>query len=49
MPEKRATFTPLGHLRNLMHYPTIKTQVNTMMYDLLCNAGGSRPVKVRYE
>ena len=24
-------------------------QVNTMMYDLRCNAGGARPVKVRYE
>ena len=24
------------------------TQVNTMMYDLRCNAGGARPVKVRY-
>ena len=23
------------------------TQVNTMMYDLRCNAGGARPVKVR--
>ena len=24
------------------------TLVNTMMYDLRCNAGGARPVKVRY-
>ena len=24
------------------------TQVNTMMYDLRCNAGGARPVKIRY-
>ena len=24
------------------------THVNTMMYDLRCNAGGARPVKVRY-
>ena len=42
-------FTPPGHLRNLMHYPTINTQVNTMMYDLRCNAGGARPIKVRNE
>ena len=49
MPGKRATFTPPGHLRNLMHYPTINTQVNTMMYDLRCNAGGARPIKVRNE
>ena len=25
MPRKRATFTPPGHLRFLMHYPTIST------------------------
>ena len=24
------------------------TQVNTMTFDLRCNAGGARPVKVRY-
>ena len=48
MPGKRATFTPPVHLRNLMHYATINKQVNTMMYDLRCNAGGARPVKVRY-
>ena len=29
-----------------MHYDTINTQVNTVMYDLRCNAGGARPVKV---
>ena len=40
-------FTPPGLLRNLMHYLTINTQVNTMMYDLRCNAGGARPIKVR--
>ena len=49
MPGKSATFTPPGHLRNLMHYPTINTQVNTMMYDLRCNAGGARPINVRNE
>ena len=49
MPGKRATFTPPGHLRNLMHHPTINTQVNTMMYDLRCNAGGARPINVRNE
>ena len=43
------TFTPPGHLRNLMHYVTINTQVNTMMYDLRCNAGGALPIKVRNE
>ena len=48
MSGKRATFTPPGHLRNLFHYPTLNTQVNTMMYDLRCNAGWARPVKVRY-
>ena len=47
--ESMLTFTPPGHLRNLMHYPTLNTQVNTMMYDLSCNAGGARPVEVRYE
>ena len=49
MPGSVLTFTPTGHLRNLMHYPTINTQVNTMMYDLMCNAGGARPIKVRNE
>ena len=49
MPGKRATFTPQGHLRNLMHYATINTQVNTMMYDLRCNSGGALPIKVRNE
>ena len=49
MPGKRATFTPPGHPRNLMHYPTINTQVNTIMYDLRCNAGGARPINVRNE
>ena len=49
MPGKRATFTPPGHLCYLLHYPTINTQVNTMMYDLRCNAGGARPIKVRNE
>ena len=34
---------------NLMHYPTTKTQVNIMMYDLRCNAGGARPIKIRNE
>ena len=49
MPGKRATFTPPGHLCFLMHYPTIKTQVNRMMYDRRCNAGGARPIEVRNE
>ena len=48
LPESMVTFTPPGHLRNLFHYPTFNTQLNTMMYDLSCNAGGARPVKVRY-
>ena len=43
------TFTPPGQLRNLMHYVTINTQVNTMMYDLNCNAVGALPIKVRNE
>ena len=43
------TFTPPGQLRNLMHYVTINTQVNTMMYDLRCNAVGALPIKVRNE
>ena len=43
------TFTPPGHLRNLMHYFTTNTQVNTMMYDLRCNAVGALPIKVRNE
>ena len=47
--ESVLTFTPPGHLRNLMHYPTINTQVNTMMYDLRCNAGAARPIRVRNE
>ena len=47
--ESMLTFTPPGHLRNLFHYPTLNTQVNTMMYDLRCNAGGARPIKVRNE
>ena len=46
MPGKRATFTPPGHLCFLMHYPTINTHVNTMMYDLRCNSGGARPDKI---
>ena len=45
--ESVLTFTPPGHLRNLMHYPTIKSQINIMMYDLWCNAGGARPNKFR--
>ena len=49
MPGKHANLYTTGHLRNLFHYPTINTQVNTMMYDLSCNAGGARPVEVRYE
>ena len=48
-PESVLTITPPGHLRNLMNYSTIKTQVNTKMYDLWCNAGGARPIKVRNE
>ena len=37
-------FIPPGHLCFLMHYPTISTH----MYDLRCNAGGARSVKVRF-
>ena len=48
---KRATFTPPGHLCFLMHYPTISTHMyrSTILYDLRCNAGGARSVKVRNE
>ena len=49
MPGSVLTFTPPGLLCNLMHYPTINTQVNTTTYDLRCNAGGARPIKVRNE
>ena len=49
MPGKRATFTPPGHLCFLMHYPTISTHRWTILYDLRCNAGGARPIKVRNE
>ena len=49
MPGSVLTFTQPDMLRNLMHYPTIKTQVNIMMYDLTCNARGARPSKVRNE
>ena len=48
MTGKRATFTPPGHLCFLMHYPTINTDKRTHMYDLRCNAGGARSVKVIY-
>ena len=47
--ESVLTVTPPGHLRNLMHYPTISTQVNIILHHLRCNAGGFRPVKVRNE
>ena len=49
MPGKRATFTPPGHTCFIMHYPTINTYKSTDMYDLGCNAGGARPIKVRNE
>ena len=50
MPGKRANlYTTRTNLRNLMHYPPIMTQVNIMMYDLRCNAGGARPINVRKE
>ena len=49
MPGKRATFTPPGHLCFLMHYPTISTHRWTILYDVRCNAGGARPIKVRNE
>ena len=41
-------FTPPGYLCFLMHYPTIITHKWTHMYDLRCNAGGARSVKVRF-
>ena len=49
MPGKRATLyttrtSMFSHALSYYKY----TQVNTMMYDLRCNAGGARPVKVRY-
>ena len=49
MPGKRATFTPPGHLftKALSYYKY--TQVNNILYDLRCNAGGARPIKVRNE
>ena len=49
MPGKRATFTPPGHLCFLMHYPTISTHRRTILYDLRCNAGEARSIKVRNE
>ena len=49
MPGKRATFTPPGHLFStaLSYYKY--TQVNNILYDLRCNAGGARSIKVRNE
>ena len=49
MPGNRATFTPAGHLSFLMHYPTISTHRRIILYDLRCNAGGARPIKIRNE
>ena len=49
MPGMRATFTPLGYLCFLMHYPSIITQRCKILNDLMCNAGGARPIKVRNE
>ena len=46
LPGSVLTFTPNALLRNPM-IKLLKTQVNTMMYDLRCNAGGARPIKVR--
>ena len=49
MPGKRANLytTRTSMFSHALSY-YIYTQVNTMMYDLRCNAGGARPVKVRY-
>ena len=49
MPGKRANLytTRTSMFSHALCY-YIYTQVNTMMYDLRCNAGGARPVKVRY-
>ena len=49
MPGKRANLyntrtSMFSHALSYYKY----TQVNTMMYDLRCNAGGARPVRVRY-
>ena len=33
----------------VMHYPNISTHRWTILYDLRCNAGGARPIKVRNE
>ena len=49
MPGKRANLyttrtSIFSHALSYYKY----THVNTMMYDLRCNAGGARPVKVRY-
>ena len=49
MPGMRATFTPPGMLCFLLHYPTISTHMLIILYDLMCNAGGARPIKVRNE
>ena len=46
---KRVTFTPPGHLCFLMHYPTISADRRTILYDIRCNAGGARPIKVKNE
>ena len=49
MPGKRANLytTRTSMFSHALSYYKYR-QVNTMMYDLRCNAGGARPVKVRY-
>ena len=50
MPGKRATFTPPGHLCFLHALSFYKyTPGEHILYDLRCNAGGPRPIKVRNE
>ena len=49
MPGKRANLdttrtSMFSHALSYYKY----TQVNTMLYDLRCNSGGARSVKVRY-
>ena len=49
MPGERATLyttrtSMFSHALSYYKY----TQVNTIIFDLRCNAGGARPVKARY-